>query len=68
MLRGCCSLCLTRVLRACMPFTTLTAARVLLVTDLEDGPDVVRTQSGRARQGDLHHQVESQTGEAASAC
>lgn len=42
---------------ACIPFTT-TAARVHLVADLEDGPDVVRAQPGRARQGDLHDQVE----------
>lgn len=39
----------------------------LFVADLEDGPDVVRAQSPGAREGDLHHQVEPQTGEEALA-
>ena len=35
------------------------ATRVLVVSDLEDGPDIMRAQPGRARQRDLHDQVES---------
>lgn len=35
-------------------------------SDLEDGADVLRAQPGGARQGDLHHQVESKAREEAS--